>query len=68
MQNTVDTIRRGLQACPNQKYALLGYSQGATVVLEALGKLDHETTKSINAGVLVGNPYRTPGRTSNVDS
>ncbi|CAI0647461.1 unnamed protein product [Colletotrichum noveboracense] len=68
VQNTVDTIRRGLQDCPNQKYALLGYSQGATVVLQALGKLDHETTKAINAVVVVGNPYRTPGRASNVDS
>ncbi|KAF4818266.1 hypothetical protein CGCSCA5_v005358 [Colletotrichum siamense] len=45
VQNTVDTIRRGLQDCLNQKYSLLGYSQGATVVLEALGKLDHETKK-----------------------
>ncbi|KAF3810827.1 hypothetical protein GCG54_00003004 [Colletotrichum gloeosporioides] len=52
----------------NTKYLLLGYSQGATVVLEALGKLDNETTKAINAVVLVGNPYRTPGRASNVDS
>ncbi|KAF4904632.1 hypothetical protein CGCVW01_v012999 [Colletotrichum viniferum] len=36
VQNTVDTIRRSLQDCPNQKYSLLGYSQGATVVLDRL--------------------------------
>ncbi|KAK2779055.1 family 5 carbohydrate esterase [Colletotrichum kahawae] len=68
VQNTIDIIHRGLRDCPNQRYSLLGYSQGATVVLEALGKLDNETTKAINAVVLVGNPYRTPGRASNVDS
>jgi surfactin synthase thioesterase subunit len=29
-QFVVDTIAHGLRRCPHQKYALFGYSQGAT--------------------------------------
>ena len=53
--------------CPGQKHFLLGYSQGATVVQGALGELDDESAAAIGGVVMVGNPYRIPGRLSNVD-
>lgn len=68
VQNTVDIIQYGLADCPNQKYFLLGYSQGATVVQEALGKLDDTSLEAVSGVVMVGNPYRTPSRASNADS
>ncbi|CAG9992990.1 unnamed protein product [Clonostachys byssicola] len=68
VQNTKDIITYGLRDCPRQKYHLLGYSQGATVVQEALGKLDNESMAAVGSIVLVGNPYRIPGRLSNLDA
>lgn len=68
VQGTVDIIKYGLQDCPDQKYFLFGYSQGATVVQEALNKLDDECAAAVSSVVMVGNPYRIPGRLSNVDS
>ena len=62
-----DTIKLGLEDCPNQQFFLLGYSQGATVVLETLDKIDDRSSAAIAGVVLVGNPYRKPGRLSNVD-
>jgi pimeloyl-ACP methyl ester carboxylesterase len=67
VQYTVDIINYGLQDCPEQKYFLFGYSQGATVMQEALNELQDEVAASVESVVLVGNPYRTPGRQSNVD-
>ncbi|PQE10043.1 Family 5 carbohydrate esterase protein [Rutstroemia sp. NJR-2017a BVV2] len=67
VQYTLDLIKYGLQDCPQQKYFLFGYSQGATVVLEALGKMDTASAGAVASVVLVGNPYRLPGRRSNVD-
>jgi pimeloyl-ACP methyl ester carboxylesterase len=67
VQNTLDIINYGLQDCPEQKYFLFGYSQGATVMQEALNELEGEVAASVESVVLVGNPYRTPGRRSNVD-
>jgi pimeloyl-ACP methyl ester carboxylesterase len=68
VQNVADIIQYGLQDCPDQKYFLFGYSQGATVVLEALNILDSTSIAAVSSVVLVGNPYRIPGRLSNVDS
>jgi hypothetical protein len=67
-QNVADTIYNGLQDCPDQKYFLLGYSQGASLVQEAFKKLDERSVAAINSVIMVGNPYRIPGRLSNVDS
>jgi thioesterase domain-containing protein len=67
VQYTLDLIKYGLQDCPQQKYFLFGYSQGATVVLEALDKMDNASAAAVASVVLVGNPYRLPGRRSNVD-
>ncbi|KAM0227314.1 hypothetical protein ACHAPO_011669 [Fusarium lateritium] len=68
VQFVTDVIKYGLRDCPKQKYFLFGYSQGATVVQEAINKLDDANLAAISSVVMVGNPYRTPGRLSNVDS
>ncbi|KAE8168664.1 cutinase-domain-containing protein [Aspergillus tamarii] len=63
----IETITEGLYHCPDQKYALFGYSQGATLMLNILVQLNTTALDSIKSVILVGNPYRTPGKTSNVD-
>lgn len=63
----VDTITQELREFPNQKYALFGYSQGATVMLRALSQLSGEATSAVKTIILVGNPYRLPGKASNVN-
>ncbi|KAI3397086.1 hypothetical protein diail_11229 [Diaporthe ilicicola] len=63
----VDTINREHRKCPAQKYALFGYSQGATVMLRALSQLDEEIIGAVKSVILVGNPYRLPGKASNVN-
>ncbi|CAG5161091.1 uncharacterized protein ALTATR162_LOCUS5961 [Alternaria atra] len=68
VQNVVDIIKYGLKDCPDQGYFLFGYSQGATVVQEALNELGNASVVAVKSVVLVGNPYRIPGRLSNVDS
>ncbi|KAI9368163.1 alpha/beta-hydrolase [Aspergillus egyptiacus] len=64
----VDTITKGLASCPGQRYALFGYSQGATLMLNALAKVDASALESIKSVILVGNPYRIPGKKSNVNA
>ncbi|KAJ6179521.1 cutinase-domain-containing protein [Penicillium mononematosum] len=63
----LDIIREGLYQCPGQKYALFGYSQGATLMLRVLNRLDHRALSLVKSVILVGNPYRTPGRLSSVN-
>lgn len=60
-------IHSGLQDCPNQKYLLFGYSQGATVVLQGLEKLRARAADAIVSVVLVGNPFRIPGKLSDIN-
>lgn len=63
----IDTINQGFQDCPEQNYALFGYSQGATLMLRALDQLDGEVASAVTSVILVGNPYRLPGKMSNVN-
>lgn len=60
-------IQSGVQRCPDQKYLLLGYSQGATLVLRALEQLSAQATEAVTSVILVGNPFRVPGRRSNTN-
>lgn len=62
-------IQNGLKNCPEQKYALLGYSQGATVTNQVLQKFAPSSTEgqAIKAVVLVGNPYHVPDAQGNKD-
>lgn len=63
----IETIDRGIRDCPEQKYALFGYSQGATLMLRALDQVSETATDAIKSVVLLGNPYRLPGKISNVN-
>lgn len=61
-------VNEGLKSCPQQKYALMGYSQGATVVLEAYQNLQSSAAADqVQAVVLIGNPYQVKGQQSTVD-
>jgi predicted esterase len=40
-------INQGLRDCPGQSYALFGYSQGATLILNALDQLDAQDVLDI---------------------
>ncbi|KAH1488106.1 hypothetical protein KXX57_007917 [Aspergillus fumigatus] len=64
----IETIGQGLRDCPNQKYSLFGYSQGATLMLNVLSELSDSALESIKSVIIVGNPYRLPGKTSNVNA
>lgn len=63
----LDAINQGLRDCPDQSYALFGYSQGATLVLNALDQLDVPALALVKSVILVGNPYRIPNKRSNVN-
>lgn len=65
----IELIEGGIQNCPNQKYALLGYSQGATVTNQVLQHFDttSDEGQNIKAVVLIGNPYRLPNEPGNLD-
>ncbi|KAJ7195938.1 cutinase [Mycena pura] len=65
----INTINSGLASCPNQVYALLGYSQGATATVDALKKISTTSAagKAVKAVVLIGDPEHEPGKQSNVD-
>ncbi|KAK4623980.1 Carboxylesterase Culp1 [Fulvia fulva] len=62
-------IQTGLSSCPQQRYVLLGYSQGATVVNRALQAFPPTSRQgqAISAVVQIGNPYHLPDRRGNVD-
>lgn len=64
-----DYIHNGLQACPNQKYALLGYSQGAGVILTAVKKLTGTPAEdAIKALLFAGNPYQVANQPTTVNT
>lgn len=61
-------IYSGLRACPEQKYALLGYSQGATVVLKAIKALTGTVAENaIEAVLFIGNPFQVKNQPTTVD-
>ncbi|CAD6957153.1 unnamed protein product [Tilletia controversa] len=62
-------LRQGIASCPKQKYALLGYSQGAMASWQAAGNINKGDPlyNAIKAILLIGDPYRTPGLPGNVD-
>ncbi|KAJ7195922.1 cutinase [Mycena pura] len=65
----IDTINDGLVSCPDQVYALLGYSQGAEATVDALKQIPPTSAagQAIKAVLLVGDPEHEPGKQSNVD-
>jgi hypothetical protein len=62
-------INNGIASCPDQIYALFGYSQGATVTNLVL---QHFNTTSVQGQLIksvvnIGNPYHLPNRLGNAD-
>ncbi|KAE8269299.1 hypothetical protein A4X09_0g3046 [Tilletia walkeri] len=62
-------LQQGVAACPEQKYALLGVSQGAVVTWNAIADLvkDDPIYTAIDAIVVEGDPFRIPNVPGNVD-
>lgn len=63
-------ISTGVRDCPDQKYALLGYSQGASVNNIALRNITDTGSaayKAILAVLVIGNPGHISGEKANVD-
>ena len=62
-------IEQGITACPAQEYALLGYSQGATVTNQVLQHFAPSSAgaSKIQAVVSIGNPYHLSNREGNRD-
>lgn len=65
----INTVRSGLKSCPDQKFILLGYSQGAAATVDAMKKLSTDSPEfsAIKGAFLIGNPQRLPGKKSNTD-
>lgn len=65
----VSYIDSSLESCPNQKYAVLGYSQGASASGAALHNYTDPNSagyKAIKAVLVIGNPYKIPNEDSDV--
>jgi cutinase len=60
-ENVVDELTRQAERCPDQQFALAGYSQGAMVILTSLGDIPPEAADRVAAVVLFGNPLRARG-------
>ncbi|CAD6885379.1 unnamed protein product [Tilletia controversa] len=62
-------LQQGVARCPEQKYAVLGISQGAVVTWNAIGDLGREDPvyQAIKAVIVEGDPYHVPKLSSNVD-
>lgn len=63
-------VNDGVRDCPDQKYALLGYSQGASVnniALRNITDTDSAAYKAIVAVLVIGNPGHISGEKANVD-
>ncbi|CAD6887224.1 unnamed protein product [Tilletia laevis] len=62
-------LKQGIASCPKQKYALVGYGQGAAVTWKALANVgtDDPLHEAIKAIVLLGDPYHLPHLPGNID-
>jgi cutinase len=62
--DVISRLTSQAQACPNQKFALVGYSQGAIVMRMASPKIPEAIHKKITALVMFGDPGLRGGRGS----
>jgi cutinase len=56
VQDTISRLNRQMKACPEQKFAIVGYSQGAAVMHSAAVKFDPTVMPKIVAAVMFGDP------------
>lgn len=69
-EDVVAYIDSGLVSCPKQRYAILGYSQGAAATSQTLYNYTDPSSagyKAIKAVLVIGNPVHHPNATLNVD-
>lgn len=59
--DVVDQLTAQVEECPDQQFALAGYSQGAMVMVQALNDLPDDAAERVAAVVLFGNPVRALG-------
>jgi cutinase len=55
-EDSINRLRKQTAACPNQKFALVGYSAGATVVRAAIEVMPADLAPNILAILLYGSP------------
>lgn len=67
--DVIQFINDGLASCPDQIYALFGYSQGATVTNQVLQDFSTSSPQGqlIKSVVNIGNPYHLPNKQGNTD-
>jgi cutinase len=61
--DVVNRIKSQSAACPNQKFALIGYSQGASLMHNAAPKIPADLYPKIVALVMFGDPELRKGAT-----
>jgi len=62
ISDVIQRLNSQTKACPDEKFALVGYSQGAAIMHGVAGKLDSEVSKKVLAIVLYGDMTRTMGK------
>lgn len=69
VSDVISVLEAGVRDCPDQVYALLGYSQGATVTNQVLEHYETDSAigRAVAAVLEIGSPYRLPNRRGNVD-
>jgi cutinase len=60
--DVVNRLNQQSKACPDGKFALVGYSQGAAVMHSVAPKLDAAVAQKVLAIVLYGDGGRTMGK------
>jgi len=58
IQKMEQMTKAAVSRCPNSKFLLVGYSQGAQVLHKAVGNLPQSVTSHINAIVVFGDPFK----------
>jgi len=56
VKDTTERLNRQIKACPDQKFAIVGYSQGAGVMHAAAAKFDQAAISKVVAAVMFGDP------------
>jgi cutinase len=70
-QGATDALSRlqaQASACPQQKFVLAGYSEGAMVITVLLGRIPANLQGRVAAAVTYGNPYHKPNSPSSAGS
>jgi cutinase len=56
VKDTTSRLEHQIKACPDQTFAIVGYSQGAAVMHSAAAKFGPEVLSKVVAAVMFGDP------------